>query len=104
MGAGRGGTATCFRVAGVLEPATAAATMIAVMRVGRKRLVVGSSWGWRCFHSDDMLTGVVIGVDNFLNNDTNYSGKQARMRCMHEPSIQNADLAKTKGLAPNRRH
>ena len=65
--------------------------------------MVGSSWGWRCFHSDNMLPGIVLGVDNLLKNDTGQSGKQVRMRCIHAPSIQKADLAKTKGLAPNQR-
>ena len=51
-----------------------------------------------------MLPGIVLGMDNLLNNDTEQSGQQITMRCMHEPSIQNAELAKTKGLAPNRRH
>ena len=60
--------------------------------------------GWRCFHGDYLLPRIVLGVDNLLKNDTKQSRQQARMQCMHAPSIQNADLAKTKGLAPNRRH
>ena len=101
MGAGRSGTTTCLRVAGFSSPATAAVTTIAVTKVGRRRRVVGSSRGWRCFHGDNMLLGIVLGVEFFLNNDTKQSGKQGRMRCMHAPSIQSSDLAKTKGLAPN---
>ena len=65
---------------------------------------MGSSQGWRCFHGDNMLPGIVLGVGNLLNNDTKQSGQQARMRCMHAPSIQNVDLAKAKGLVPNQRH
>ena len=34
MVSGRGGTATCLRVAGISAPVTAAATTIAVTRVG----------------------------------------------------------------------
>ena len=66
--------------------------------------MVGSSWGWRCFHGDDMLPGIMLCVENLLNNDTKKSGQQERMQCMHMPSIQNANLAKNKGLAPNQRH
>ena len=76
---------------------------------------------YRCVGGDDGIVTYVITVTLNLTDgnapppppplppltpprNTKQSGQQARMQCMHAPSIQNEDLAKTKGLSPNRRH